>query len=380
MVIDPNQRPSKAKGVKTMRSEAQREQSRINGSKSKGPKTPEGKQAVKYNRLSHGLCSPGHLIRPGESADAFDSFHAAFHGDWQPITFTRALLVDRMAVAWWKLLRASRMERAWTYEKAAEIGQGVDHHAQGLIDGGMNLLARYPDQALYSFLMLAPGVDHLIGLWEALAAAVESGWTSKEEHHDRLLNLLGYVSGREPLDMAVSRASALMLRSGERGVGAPDPAALQAARITLRRVCAEKLEEYRRERERKREFPEYRQQLIDRAIAPISKEALLMHRYERNHEKSFFQAMRCLEGLMKSGIDLQDEPDEPDEAPPAAPPESPPEPSPPEPDDPEEVTESSGSFGAAALGSVPGRPTAPKPGPNRRARRAAAAKARRKPS
>src|SRR5579871_5721163 len=302
MVIDPNQRPSKAKGVKTMRSEAQREQSRINGSKSKGPKTPEGKQAVKYNRLSHGLCSPGHLILPGESADAFDSFHAAFHGDWQPITFTRALLVDRMAVAWWKLTRASRMERAWTYEKAAEIGQGVDDHARGLIDGGMNLLARHPDQALYSFLMLAPGVDHLIGLWEALAQAVESGWTSKEEHHDRLLNLLGYVSGREPLDMAVSRASALMLRSGERGVKAPDPAALQAARITLRRVCAEKLEEYRKERARAWHFPDYRQQLIDRAIAPISKEAQLLHRYERNHEKAMYQALRCLGALEKSEI------------------------------------------------------------------------------
>src|SRR5579871_3671094 len=316
-----------------MASPAQIAANRRNALKSTGPKDTS---LTRYNGLTHGLTAK-HGILPGESHEEYDAERSSWFDFLAPANPIAAALADRAFVSFWKLTRATRMERAWTYETAADIGRGVDDHAKGLIDGGMNLLARYPDQALYSFLMLAPGVDHLIGLWEALAQAVESGWTSKEEHHDRLLNLLGYVSGREPLDMAVSRASALMLRSGERGVGAPDPAALQAARITLRRVCAEKLEEYRQERERKREFPEYRQQLIDRAIAPISKEALLMHRYERNHEKSFFQAMRQLEALMKSGIDLQDEPEE---AVDEAPAESPPEPSPPEPDESEEVTES----------------------------------------
>src|SRR5579871_1642412 len=298
-----------------MASPAQIAANRRNALKSTGPKDTS---LTRYNGLTHGLTAK-HGILPGESHEEYEAHRCSWFDFLAPANPIAAALADRAFVSFWKLTRASRMERAWTYEKAAEIGQGVENHARGLIDGGMNLLARHPDQALYSFLMLAPGVDHLIGLWEALAQAVESGWTSKEEHHDRLLNLLGYVSGREPLDMAVSRASALMLRSGERGVGAPDPAALQAAKVTLRRVCAEKLEEYRKERERKREFPEYRRQLIDRAIAPISKEALLMHRYERNHEKSFFQAMRCLEGLMKLGIDLAEPEPEPEPGPEAAP-------------------------------------------------------------
>ena len=383
MTTETKQRPSKASGAKTMRSELQRQHSRINGSKSKGPISLKGKMAVRFNRLTHGLCAE-HVIVPGESAAAFDAVRDALHGEWQPITFTRALLVERMAVAYWKLTRATRVERARTYETAADVGQGVDDRARGLIEGGMNLLPRFPDQALVTFRTLTPGLDHLIGLWEALARAVESGWTSQEEHHDRLLNLLGYVAGSEPLGLTAARASSLLLRSGERCVGAPDPAALSAARTALRRVCAERLEEYRRERSRAWDFREYRKHLIDRAIAPVSKEAQLLHRYERNHEASFLTAMRKLEALMKSGIDLGDGPDEADppvdETPPEPPAEFRPEPSSSEHIDDKQVVPYSGSFGADDLGSDPGRPSAPKPGPNRRARRAAAASARRSPS
>src|SRR5579871_929306 len=276
-----------------MTSPAQIAANRRNARKSTGPKDTS---KTRLNGLKHTLCS-GKVTLPGESRERFEAHRGALFDEWQPITYSRALLVDRMAVASWKLMRATRMEHAWTYEVAADIGQGVDDRFRSLIDGGMSLLARRPDLALNNFRTLAPGLDHLVGLWEALAQAVESGWTSKEEHHDRLLNLLGHVSGQEPLDMAIGRASALLLRSGERGIGAPDPAALQAAKVTLRRVCSEKLEEYRAERARAWHYPDYRQQLIDRAIAPISKEALLMHRYERNHEKSFFQALRCLGAL-----------------------------------------------------------------------------------
>ncbi len=373
----------RASGAKAVRSEAQRLQSQINGARSRGPKSIQTKELVKMNGLKHGLRA-GEVILPGESQESFDAVRDALYGDWQPITFTRALLVERMAVAHWKLMRATRVERAWTYETAADVGQGVDDRARGLIEGGMDLLPRSPDQALHSFRMLAPGIDHLIGLWEALAEAVESGWTSKQAHHDRLLNLLGHVAGSEPLDLTAGRASATLLRSGERCAGAPDPAAVQAAKVALRRVCGEKLGEYRAERSRAWDFREYRKHLIDRAIAPVSKEAQLLHRYERNHEASFLTAMRKLEALMKSGIDLADEPDEADPrvdgAAPEPPAQSQPDPSSPEHSDNKDVASSSGSVGAAVLGSTPGRPSAPRPGPNRRSRRAAAARSRRSPS
>src|SRR5579871_3914197 len=349
-----------------MASPAQIAANRRNALKSTGPKDTS---LTRYNGLTHGLTAK-HGILPGESHEEYDAERSSWFDFLAPANPIAAALADRAFVSFWKLTRATRMERAWTYEKAAEIGRGVDDHARGLIDGGMNLLARHPDQALYSFRMLAPGLDHLIGLWEALAQAVESGWTSKEEHHDRLLNLLGHVSGQEPLDMAVSRASSLLLRSGERGVKAPDPAALQAARITVRRVCGEKLEEYRAERARAWHYPDYRQQLIDRAIAPISKEALLMHRYERNHEKSFFQALRCLGALEKSEIRRPEADPEPESVPEPAPEPVPAAPAvagePEKPSASHYITESSDELASVRQSTPPeARPEAPTGSPGR---------------
>ena len=51
-----------------------------------------------------------------------------------------------------------------------------------------------------------------------------------------------------------------------------------------------------------------RRRTIDLAIAPTSKEAQLLHRYEREHEKSLYAAIRGLLSLEKSGADLPDGP------------------------------------------------------------------------
>src|SRR6185437_8690496 len=94
---------------------------RRNAQKSTGPKDTS---QTRFNGMKHGLCSP-HVALPGEDPAQFDAWRGALHGEWQPVTFTRALLVDRMAIAAWKMTRATRMERAWTYEVAADVGQGV---------------------------------------------------------------------------------------------------------------------------------------------------------------------------------------------------------------------------------------------------------------
>ena len=61
-----------------------------------------------------------------------------------------------------------------------------------------------------------------------------------------------------------------------------------------------------------------KQRRMDLGIAPTSKEAQLLHRYEMNHEKSLKWALRQLMALERSGIDLIDEP-QPESEPPAAP-------------------------------------------------------------
>ena len=99
-----------------MASPAQIAANRRNSRRSKGPRRTE---ATRYNGLKHGLCAV-HVILPGEREEEFDAERDAWFGDWQPITHTRAVLVERCAVANWKLRRAVRCEKARLYEVAAD--------------------------------------------------------------------------------------------------------------------------------------------------------------------------------------------------------------------------------------------------------------------
>src|SRR5579871_3306263 len=122
-----------------MASPAQIAANRRNALKSTGPKDTS---LTRYNGLTHGLTAK-HGVLPGESHEEYDAERSSWFDFLAPANPIAAALADRAFVSFWKLTRATRMERAWTYETAADIGRGVDDHAKGLIDGGMNLLARH---------------------------------------------------------------------------------------------------------------------------------------------------------------------------------------------------------------------------------------------
>ena len=205
------------------------------------------------------------------------------------------MLLERAFVASWKLRRATRVEGARLYDLAADVAHDFDSTCREVVGSATNMLPRDPAFALSRFRSHAAGLECLIGLWDELAGAVESGWTSRADHHDRLLNLLGHKAGSEPAGLEPAAAS-LALLSG------PDP----AAAATLRALCAGRLAELREERAQYWDLTAYRKHLIDVAIAPTTKEAQLMHRYEMEHEKSLRAAIRGLMALEKSGADLRE--------------------------------------------------------------------------
>src|SRR6266481_5691184 len=85
----------------------QKTASRINGSRSKGPTSPEGAARSSLNRLSHGMCSKV-LILPGEDAREYDVLRQGFVDDWRPQGATEISLVDTLAKSTWFLQRAER--------------------------------------------------------------------------------------------------------------------------------------------------------------------------------------------------------------------------------------------------------------------------------
>src|SRR5215469_207265 len=92
-----------------MRSVSQQNASRVNGAKSLGPSSPEGKQVSSLNSVRHGLRADS-LILPGENEHEFAVLHQTLVDEWKPTTPTEEIHVRNMAVNHWKQFRAERWE------------------------------------------------------------------------------------------------------------------------------------------------------------------------------------------------------------------------------------------------------------------------------
>ena len=89
-----------------MCSEKQIAANRANAQKSTGPRTDEGKAAVRLNALRHGLYASTAVL-PGESREEFEQLCDAIEAEWRPETPTEFIFAERIAVCHWSLRRIS---------------------------------------------------------------------------------------------------------------------------------------------------------------------------------------------------------------------------------------------------------------------------------
>src|SRR5215217_6156838 len=82
---------------------------RQNALKSTGPKTPDGKAAVRLNALRHGLLSE-EILLPGEDEEALRELTERLRAELQPVGELEGLLVDRITSLLWRLRRLARVE------------------------------------------------------------------------------------------------------------------------------------------------------------------------------------------------------------------------------------------------------------------------------
>ncbi len=84
------------------------ERSRINGRKSKGPRTADGKARVsRSNALTHGITAKSPLL-PGEDRSEFEARLAALQIQMRPRNELEAEMLDRLAQAFWVSRRSQR--------------------------------------------------------------------------------------------------------------------------------------------------------------------------------------------------------------------------------------------------------------------------------
>jgi hypothetical protein len=114
-----------------MTSEKKAEANRRNALKSTGPRTPEGKAAVRLNALRHGLRSE-EILLPGEDKEALRELDAYLRAELQPVGELENLLIDRVVAAYWRLRRLGRVEAGvFMQQSYGDVGY-LDASALGL--------------------------------------------------------------------------------------------------------------------------------------------------------------------------------------------------------------------------------------------------------
>jgi hypothetical protein len=133
-------------------SSARAEASRLNGAKSRGPKTPQGKARSAQNALKHGMRARKYLVLPDEEAAEFEALEAALVEELAPVGALQTVLARRVAVAAWRLTRADRIEAELFEERrAASGGLGLALIRDGNGARSFETLLRYRGAAMAEF-------------------------------------------------------------------------------------------------------------------------------------------------------------------------------------------------------------------------------------
>jgi len=133
-----------------MATKAQIAANRKNAKKSTGPKTPEGRAAVRLNGLKHGLTSQI-LVLPGESISDFEHLLDSLEAEHQPTTPTEVILVRQMAMASWRLNRILHMEASHYHIRRSDLEDNFEEYYTNLTEPDRHAIIAADDKTLINF-------------------------------------------------------------------------------------------------------------------------------------------------------------------------------------------------------------------------------------
>jgi len=123
-----------------MSTQKQIEANRLNSQKSTGPRSVEGKAAVRFNAFKSGIDAQSQVI-PGEDPAALAALAAEYHDQYQPATPAARALVDILINAEWLLRRFRTLEaqifqfsitRVFQEEEGLQAAQAYDRDGDTL--------------------------------------------------------------------------------------------------------------------------------------------------------------------------------------------------------------------------------------------------------
>jgi hypothetical protein len=133
-------------------SERQKAANQANARYSTGPKTPEGKAAVRLNAFRHGLLARD-VVLPEEDSDAFEDLLNRVRAELSPMGPIEELLADRVVNTMWRLGRSARAETAlvdWRVRQlqVSKLADQVGSHESTLAD--FRFLTHITDEAAHT--------------------------------------------------------------------------------------------------------------------------------------------------------------------------------------------------------------------------------------
>src|ERR1700686_1622936 len=110
----------------TVATDKQTAANRLNAQKSTGPKTREGRAAVRLNGVTHGLTAET-IVLKGESEADFTNLLGSLEAEHDPGTPTEEALVVQLAMATWRLRRLYHQEAGfYTCQLQSLVGMQKD--------------------------------------------------------------------------------------------------------------------------------------------------------------------------------------------------------------------------------------------------------------
>jgi len=91
-------------------SQKSQESNRRNAQHSTGPKTPEGKAAIRFNALTYGLRTRATVL-PDENAADYSRLWDELEAQWQPQNRTERCYLETMVTSQWLLARVAESEK-----------------------------------------------------------------------------------------------------------------------------------------------------------------------------------------------------------------------------------------------------------------------------
>jgi hypothetical protein len=88
------------------------DQARINGAKSKGPTSADGKARSSKNALKHGFAAKENIVIQTEDAPAWEIYLAGYRASFNPTNLAETDLVDQLASITWRQARLVATETA----------------------------------------------------------------------------------------------------------------------------------------------------------------------------------------------------------------------------------------------------------------------------